>query len=158
MKCYCKYITVTTIPNPPFSFNNSKLYQFFRSPKFLSNFFSSFPIFFYFLIKNRINYKRSSGYNALANALILFGPISGLYRVGAAHCSGVVWTLFGPSLGMFGCTQEKCEQSPNNVNSNTSKNPAGYGKPGWLVKTKIYPQEKQADFFANPPRLLRNVS
>src|SRR5262245_33812879 len=38
-------------------------------------------------------------------------------------CSDVVRTLFGSSLGMFGCTQEKSEQSPNKVRINTGTRP-----------------------------------
>lgn len=35
----------------------------------------------------------------------------------------VVRMLFGSSGGMFECTQEKCEESPNKVSSNTGTRP-----------------------------------
>lgn len=48
-------------------------------------------------------------------------PVSGGYCAG--HCSNVVRMLFGSSGGMFGCTQEKCEESPNKVSSITGTRP-----------------------------------
>ena len=48
-------------------------------------------------------------------------PVSGGYCTG--RCSDVVRTLFGSSGGMFGCTQEKCEESPNKVSNNTGTRP-----------------------------------
>jgi hypothetical protein len=69
----CLSITVTTILNPSFSFNNLNYINSSGLPNFLVTFFSSFPVFFYFLIENRINYKEGSGYNAFANANTLSG-------------------------------------------------------------------------------------
>ena len=54
-------------------------------------------------------------------------PVSGGYCTG--RCSNVVRMLFGCSGGMFGCTQEKCEQSPNKVSSNTGTRPDQYRIP-----------------------------
>jgi len=39
--------------------------------------------------------------------------------------------LFGCSGGMFGCTQEKCEESPNKVSSNTGTRPDRHRIPAW---------------------------
>jgi hypothetical protein len=47
-----------------------------------------------------------------------------LRRSCCANCSGVVRTLFGLSLGMFGYTQGKSEQSPNKVEIKPSPGPA----------------------------------
>ena len=41
----------------------------------------------------------------------------------------VVRMLFGLSGGMFGCTQEKCEEGPNKVGSNTGTRPDRYRIP-----------------------------
>ena len=49
----------------------------------------------------------------------------------------VVRMLFGCSGGMFGCTQEKCEESPNKVSSNTGTRPDRYRFQLQLSRTKI---------------------
>jgi hypothetical protein len=64
-------------------------------------------------------------YNGLGQNLVLFVIFPVLYRECCGFCVGVVRTLFGLSPGMFGCTQEKSEQSPNKVNSKTGGNPEG---------------------------------
>jgi hypothetical protein len=48
---------------------------------------------------------------------------SGWYRYQEGIVPDVVRMLFGCSGGMFGCTQEKCEESPNKVSSNTGTRP-----------------------------------
>jgi hypothetical protein len=53
---------------------------------------------------------------------VLFAIFLVLYRECCGFCVGVVRTLFGLSLGMFGCTQEKSEESPNKVNSDIGRN------------------------------------
>jgi hypothetical protein len=56
--------------------------------------------------------------------VIVVGIAPRLRRSCYANCSGVVRNLFGLSPGMFGCTQGKCEQSPNKVEIKPSSGPA----------------------------------
>ena len=58
-----------------------------------------------------------------------FGIVPVLRGYCTGRCSNVVRMLFGCSGGMFGCTQEKCEQSPNKVSSNTGTRPDQYRIP-----------------------------
>jgi hypothetical protein len=51
------------------------------------------------------------------------GVFSGWRRYQEGIAPDVVRVLFGSSGGMFGCTQEKCEQSPNKVSNNTGTRP-----------------------------------
>ena len=66
-------------------------------------------------------------------------PVSGGYCAG--RCSNVVRKLFGCSGGMFGCTQEKCEESPNKVISKTGTRPDRHRKIFWV--SSLFPKTKK---------------